>query len=388
MMSASTFLCPLLLALLHCSPTAAIIQKLPHELNVLQTNSKRRPVALIMMRAVDWTAYNWTGYMYEPAYETLRSAFETGPEEYEVRIPKPMTHAAGKNVEVEMIAEFDAQTEQLGRGDVIIFMGIVGQGTFAKHAPKLREKGLYTVFYNADPLEYCQMNADSVDEIWDFSHKNIRRCLSNGPKFGAAPTQRYVPLGALETVRVTYDADAEAAPATMNFFGHVSRGRVPCYKKLGAMIGEINLQLGVTKDVWDDESFKALLNKTDIFLNMNHDCDMNGTFKEDERQEVFWRVPKLINAHALVISEPCWPEDAAEFEGLVDFVPFNSIPQKFEELSALPAAERRRIADERAELFKKKFTPKDIFERASIYSLMDCLQDTSCDPKSVPTNAQ
>eukprot|EP00928_Gymnodinium_smaydae_P049739 TRINITY_DN333_c0_g1_i10.p1 TRINITY_DN333_c0_g1~~TRINITY_DN333_c0_g1_i10.p1 ORF type:complete len:385 (+),score=77.62 TRINITY_DN333_c0_g1_i10:39-1193(+) len=374
MTTASTFLFSVLLTLLHCSPTDSV-----QSLN--SAVRRRRPVALIMMQSVGWTEY-----MYAPAYETLRKAFETGPQEYEVRIPKPVPRS--KHAEEELTAEFDAQTEHLGRGD-IIFIGIVGQDIFAKHAPTLRERGLYTVFYNADPLYHCQMGADSVDEIWDFSHKNIRNCLAHGPEFGLAPTQRYVPLGALETVRITNRTEAaKAAPPKMNFFGHVGGGRKPCYDKLDAMIGEKNLQLFRTEDVWDDESFKALLNKTDIFLNMNHACDVNGTFKDHERQEVFWRVPKFINAHALVISEPCWPEDAAEFDGLVDFVPFNRIPQKFAELAALPAAKRRSIGAERAQLFRKKFSPKNIFERAFIYSLMDCLQELDCDPKLIPTNAQ
>eukprot|EP00928_Gymnodinium_smaydae_P000949 TRINITY_DN10347_c0_g1_i1.p2 TRINITY_DN10347_c0_g1~~TRINITY_DN10347_c0_g1_i1.p2 ORF type:complete len:211 (+),score=30.72 TRINITY_DN10347_c0_g1_i1:78-710(+) len=207
---ASTFLFSSLLTLLHCSSTDGV-----QSLN--SAVRRRRPVALIMMYSVGWTEY-----MYEPAYETLRKAFETGPQEYEVRIPKPVHRHRKKHSNETLIAEFYTQTEHLGRGDIIIFMGIVGQDLFAKHAPRLREKGLYTVFYNADPLEHCQMGADSVDEIWDFSHKNIRNCLVNGPELGLAPTQRYVPLGALETVRITHRTEAtKAAPPKMNFFGHV-----------------------------------------------------------------------------------------------------------------------------------------------------------------------
>eukprot|EP00928_Gymnodinium_smaydae_P040947 TRINITY_DN2772_c0_g1_i2.p1 TRINITY_DN2772_c0_g1~~TRINITY_DN2772_c0_g1_i2.p1 ORF type:complete len:416 (-),score=79.53 TRINITY_DN2772_c0_g1_i2:42-1223(-) len=382
-----------LLALFHCNPTVAL-QSPPHRrpaaLNAQLANAttqKKRPVVLIMMQAIHWT---W--YMYEPAFATLREGFENGPQDVEVRIPTPV-RANEPGSTANLVAEFNNQTASLGRGDIIIYMGLIGPDVFARQVPKLRAQGIYTVFYSADPTEGCQMDATQVDEIWDFSHQTIRNCAKRGclKTKAPAPPQRFVPLGALETPRVTYNpdsAEAKAAGQKMNFFGHVAADRQKCFAKLDGMIGEKNLKLERTSDVWADSGFKALLNTTDLFLNMNHRCDMNEDLTDDDRQPVFWRVPKLINAHGLVISEPCWPEDQAEFEGMVDFVPFSKIPEKFAELSALPASERQRLGNERAELFAKKFEPKKILERASIFSLMTCLQDPNCDPKTtVPAKA-
>eukprot|EP00928_Gymnodinium_smaydae_P040946 TRINITY_DN2772_c0_g1_i1.p1 TRINITY_DN2772_c0_g1~~TRINITY_DN2772_c0_g1_i1.p1 ORF type:complete len:394 (-),score=63.38 TRINITY_DN2772_c0_g1_i1:86-1267(-) len=377
----------LFITLPQCSSMVALQSpqhRRPIDLSAQRTPSvtkQKRPVVLIMMQA-----NNKTEYMYEPAISTLRVAFENGPQDVDVRIPKP-TKAKEPNSRENLIAEFNNQTANLGRGDILIFVGLKGPDIFVEQVPNFRAKGLYTVFYSADPTDGCQMDGTQVDEIWDFSHKTIRNCATNGCLATKAPgpPQRFVPLGALETLRVTYDpdsADAKAAGQTMNFFGHVWHERQACYHKLKRMIREKNLNLDSTSDVWADDGFKALLSTTDIFLNMNHRCDLHDTLRDDERNPVFWRVPKLINAHGLVISEPCWPEDAAEFEGLVDFVPFSKIPEKFAEFSALPAAERRRLGAERAKLFAQKFEPTKIFERASIFSLMTCLQDPSCDPKT------
>eukprot|EP00928_Gymnodinium_smaydae_P040949 TRINITY_DN2772_c0_g2_i1.p1 TRINITY_DN2772_c0_g2~~TRINITY_DN2772_c0_g2_i1.p1 ORF type:complete len:390 (-),score=64.56 TRINITY_DN2772_c0_g2_i1:86-1255(-) len=383
---APAYVCVLLFVLLQSNMVVALaFQRTAFEHAAFEREAKKeRPVALIMMHAI-----RWTEYMYEPAVSTLRVAFENAPQEIDVRIPSPvMANEPGSRE--NLIAELGNQTANLGRGDIVVFMGKLGQNIFVGQVPNFRAKGIYTVFYNADPLPGCQMDASQVDEIWDFSHRTIRNCAQRGALNTRAPgpPQRFVPLGALETPKVVYSADFAHANVQqrMNFFGHVTASRQKCFEKLVGLTSEMNLKLESTCDVWDDDGFKALLSTTDIFLNLNHRCDMNDTFTEKNRQPVFWRVPKLINAHGLVISEPCWPEDAAEFEGLVDFVPFSKIPKKFAELAALPAQERQRLGDERAKLFARKFAPKHIFERASIFSLLTCLQDPSCDPKTtLPT---
>eukprot|EP00928_Gymnodinium_smaydae_P040950 TRINITY_DN2772_c0_g3_i1.p1 TRINITY_DN2772_c0_g3~~TRINITY_DN2772_c0_g3_i1.p1 ORF type:complete len:393 (-),score=67.40 TRINITY_DN2772_c0_g3_i1:114-1292(-) len=348
----------------------------------LANASEKRPVALIT-----FYASGWMEYMYEPAISTLRVAFETDAQSIDVLLP---TSVSGnmRDTQIRLFEEFEEQTANLGRGDIVIFVGwkVRLVGSLAQ-VPKLREKGIYTVFYNADPSSFCQLDATQVDEIWDFSHKNIRNCANQSVAYPdrPGPPQRFVPLGALETPTVTYDsesADAQASGQRMNSLGHIWSERKECFAKLESMIAEKNLKLEMTKDVWADDAYKALLNTTDIFLNMNHRCDKEGNLAEDERDEVFWRVPKLINAHGLVISEPCWPRDQEEFAGVVDFVPFGQIAQKYAELAALPAAARQRLGDERAKLFAEKFAPKTIFERASIFDLMSCLQDPECDPKS------
>ncbi len=73
------------------------------------------------------------------------------------------------------------------------------------------------------------------------------------------------------------------------------------------------------------------------------------------------------------------PEDEAEFAGMVDFVEESDILPTFWRLAAQPPDARRERAAQRRALFRERFTPQRIFERAGIYGRLDRLlqQDAS-----------
>ena len=192
-------------------------------------------------------------------------------------------------------------------------------------------------------------------------------------------TFRYVPLGAMPE-----DADGAPQPQAahgvaplLTFFGQTrwypERQRV--WANITAALG---LRASRVFRVFDDADFARLVQNSSarppssrppasIFLNM---------FKnnpEDGANPVTFRVPKLLDAGALIISLRCHPEDEAEFAGMVDFVEESDILPTFWRLAAQPPDARRELAAQRRALFRERFTPQRIFERAGIYGRLDQL---------------
>ena len=76
------------------------------------------------------------------------------------------------------------------------------------------------------------------------------------------------------------------------------------------------------------------------------------------------------NIDYIIISDRCFEKDENEFEGLIDFVKLEDIPKKFNQYLEMSKEQRQKIANERFELFREKFKPKNIFERAKINELI------------------
>ena len=75
-------------------------------------------------------------------------------------------------------AAFAAALAGLRRGDVALYMGDAGGEQFAAacRAAALRCRGVRAVHYQTEPRGACLWARDGVDEQWDYSRANIRRC--------------------------------------------------------------------------------------------------------------------------------------------------------------------------------------------------------------------
>ena len=107
---------------------------------------------------------------------------------------------------------------------------------------------------------------------------------------------------------------------------------------------------------------------TSIFISVHKGCGMSN-----ESLEAF-RVSKLLNYRALVLSEPSHAEDEAAYAGLVTFAPIERLPSAYTELAALSHTERRAQAERVHADFSARFEPLKLFENAGVYAMLDRLR--------------
>ena len=224
-------------------------------------------------------------------------------------------------------------------------------------------------------------------ELWDFSLGNVQNYReSAGTAYDVTVdrTFRYVPLGALPDEQ---PQAVHTSTPSLTFFGQLRwyqhrREMWHLVKKaLGKRAHDVN-------DVSDERAFAKLLTTASlsggyrrfrvppasIFLNMHKHGGREGGARP-----VTFRVAKLLDAGALVISERCHPDDEAEFAGVVDFVEEAEVLASFLRLANASATHRHALAAERRERFRERFEPRGIFERAGIYVLFDSLLNcTAC----------
>ena len=119
---------------------------------------------------------------------------------------------------------------------------------------------------------------------------------------------------------------------------------------------------------------KRLLQRRDvgIFLNIHKECSVQPTAEHLERgpRPITWRNPKLLNARALILSEPCYWRDEADYAGLIDFVPIGRIAATFEALMRTSAEERFALASARHACFRERFHPRAVFARAGVDAML------------------
>ena len=138
-----------------------------------------------------------------------------------------------------------------------------------------------------------------------------------------------------------------------------AQGRRHCFNDLKRRLRET---LKYTYRVWDEPTWRSrVLSHYTFFVNLHKECG-------DAHNPITFRVPKLLNAEKVVISERCHPKDEAEFDGAVIFA---------DNLSAIVDAHRRLVragdaatqahARDAATRFRRRFQPRAIFRRAGIY---------------------
>lgn len=197
---------------------------------------------------------------------------------------------------------------------------------------------LYTIYYQSEPVRSCSLSRAEVDEIWDFSWSNIDSCddSSHMPACDAPPVKRYVPLVPsdvpipLQPLPDPTDSMSEPAPSLV-FFG------APVFRQacLDFLSQRLKTRVIVQDKIWNAAAFERWLASFEtppIFLNLHKGCQVPSTrSSEGSRQPmpITWRNPKLIGRGLLVISEPAYPKDEAEFEGLIDFAPLPELVERF-----------------------------------------------------------
>ena len=366
-------------------------------------------------------------YMYKGIVDTLHEGF--------LRSARPTRVISGAGVNCKPTPDADAprgcsywpregppalhaNISLLRRGDVFVFIGeFLPQPAVPWN--ELRARGVVRIHYQTEPRDGCALAADhmyarQVDELWDYSWHNLQGCgrriawhdkverRRNAGRPAARHNAtsvslrrwRYVPVGSQQQLLPKWIARARQARSNATgpgssclFFlgnpyehgGSRTGGRARCFAQLLRALGPA---LRHTNRVWSDEwLLERVLTRCPLFLNLHKDCGKADEAGKEGRGEgrgegsaLEIRVPKLLDAARLVVSERSHPLDEAEFAGLVRFEDnMSMVIQAFREHTKLiSTAEGRRQAERHANAiavrFQERFAPEAIFERANVYA--------------------
>ena len=264
---------------------------------------------------------------------------------------------------------FNSLVSTAKRGDVLVWVDN-NEGARYDLRP-LRSRGVHVVWYQTKPTEdgSCAVTKDEVEEIWDYSWKNIDDCRNAPPRelssFGDsdAPETRYVPVGAVpDAPRLPARQELSKGPAAL---GLMHGGRTTALAALRAQLSG-----GVSRV---DSVGGLELSSRKAFQKYLEEKSQLGIFatllpEAAGPRPTTWNNSRLLNARGLVLSEPSYWKDEREYVGMVDFVPLAQMGTAFETLAASAAEEREQLRDERHELFARRFDPSAIFERAGIHA--------------------
>jgi len=295
-------------------------------------------------------------FMFEPAMSTLRAGLEA--------YARPNVRFAHAILSRDQIAE---KAATLRPGDALVWLGFHG----LEHVPwgALIRRGVRTVYYETEPIQRCRYARLGIAEQWHYSWRNLDICRQSGP--GSGMTHRYVPPGALRTPTVSHAAKSPA----LTFLGNsrLSLGlRGPAWKHLRLKcLRRIRARLpGRVVDVqglWNESAFARHLleGQHSIFVNVHKACGVSN-----QPLEAF-RISKLLNYGALVVSERGYARDEAEYAQLVDFTDPADIPERFLRYAAMGPTERAALAEGRAGDFARRFEPVALLAGAGVYEMLD-----------------
>ena len=320
-------------------------------------------------------------YMYEPVTNTVLTGLRAKLHSHEIRELRTIIGQHGQtrdpNFPLRMQPEELLAGRALRAGDVFLWVGASGHDQVPWRA--LRGMGLYTctIYYQSEPVRSCSLSRAEVDEIWDFSWSNIDSCVDNSrmPACDAPPVRRYVPLVpsdnpmALQYLSDPADSMPDPAPSLV-FFG------APVFRQacLDFLSRRLKTRIIVQNKIWTAAAFEhwlASFETPPIFLNLHKGCQVpSARSSKGSREPITWRNPKLIGRGLLVISEPAYPKDEAEFEGLIDFAPLPALVERFHQMQAMSGAFRRKLALSRLHNFRLRFNASGVFARAGIYALL------------------
>ena len=358
-----------------------------------------------------WSKLIW--FMMQPAVQTLRAGFEAA--RFATKV------GSGP---LELLQSGLMQT--LGPGDVFVWVGVGnlewnfgGNNTrmVARDAMRnLTLRGVLTVFYSTESFRHHTCAAKRqlpVREIWEYTKSNVLCC----PDDPGTVRVRHVPPGYVPRLRLAGSRRPAKAAGTgavpkLVFFGsasssywmrhqcliHVTRSLVAKWAETDAASASAAASLSTqcvdsvcqrcnasrycpvvvkhgAKGAGEDREWDAIVSEHTLFLNVHKVCDwalpLGGRepIRASNASCESFRLAALLSAGADVFSEHCHPADEQDYEGLVRFLPMETLS------SAVVKAWREGAggassAERRARLFAERFAPAAIFERAGLPAVL------------------
>lgn len=306
-------------------------------------------------------------------------------------------HADGWEVRagVGRSSRLNRELDELRRGDFFLWVGPFTLATRPNMPFRaLRRRGVHTALYSTEPRGWCPYRTKLVDEVWDFGWAGLDGCMRscrqsfprpfNGTRHATfqciggvkreAPTLtlRLVPPGYVPPPPALASATGLRGDpcARLRFLGAVDKThhlqpshlRTACFERLRAQLRERMVQ---TYDAWDDAPFFEILQRDDFYLNVHKGCEAAG------KSPVTFRISRILSMPGgrMVLSERCHPLDEAMFNDTMRFMSQEAIPTTFDRLCQ--SGDQWRAEARRAhEIFRERFEPRRLFEKAGVYALL------------------
>lgn len=269
---------------------------------------------------------------------------------------------------------FRGATLLLEKGDAFIFVGSASYN----QAPwkELRARGVRLVYYNTEPLG-CKQGIIPwpIDEWWDYSWANIDQCVATrkfqaGSRSGSSDVvvARFFPPGLLKGSPLCRNFGREGYGAGWAMLGRAdaSRARLGCFVQASTGLRRGNDFFEISH-VWSNKSFRNLVESRRgplIFLSFHKNCGQRHAPFEALRASL------LLSAGAILVSEWSYQKDMREYKGIVTFAPVgNALKYAASTPLRMAASERKRQAGEAHTAFRRRFNPRQLLEKASIWWL-------------------
>ena len=268
-------------------------------------------------------------------------------------------------------------------GDVLIFVG--EESGYADRVPwaQLRQRGVYTVYYNTEPRNIVRHGGDvsqlhrgdsgascwsppsarDLDEVWDYAMSNILAAQQCGAPWLRRPrvAYRHVPPAYAPPSVVSHRAaGAQHSPV---LFGN-ARSRRPGCLPAGAV---------AVRNVRSDAELARLMEHNTLFVNVHkdsayatpHQGEPGRPCAQPQMPLESVRVAQLLSAgEALIVSERANPADEALYRGIVHFTAFEQLEPTLTALLRRGVAIRGEAAAAR-QLFRQRFEPAGILRRSN-----------------------
>jgi len=309
-------------------------------------------------------------------------------------------------------AEAAAELDALKCGDIFVWIGKAQLGAFVpgngKSVPprsdpvynelvtyRIQQRGVRTIYYQSEPFgpaeeeglmfspSFCDFETSPFDEIWDYSHANLKRYWDKCPAGVTRPVVRYVPPGNLNEMALQReDVIDNCVAGSAAFLGGPRPERLQYISIFESQAKQSPWQNLTARDafavsmgdgIWDYDTLDTYLRQSCVQLNIHKYAKLNTEAFEAVRAAT------LVSAGALLVSQISDLDDQREWAGIVHFA---ETPQahgvEAARLTQLPAEERRHHARARAKLFDEKFSPKRIFENANMGNILHDAMPEQC----------
>ena len=268
--------------------------------------------------------------------------------------------------------------------DMLIF---VGEGSNFVPWETLRERGVYSVLYQTEPMKFgcgvfehdtywgtfLRSQVENVDEIWDYSWLHVDSCNQLFMKNyleGASvkrkayplqgPVMRFVPPGYIQNFFPTVNHEKQIEYPV--FLGNVKSR--PCWNNILAAWAEAV----VGKEKLD--ALGVVFSRTSTYVTAYKDCDASKPY-DHSGVCTYVRFSMLLNAGAFNIAQHCYWKDELELRDFIYFSDLSEMKQEFRALQRLTQTERQLKAQKQQSIFQQRFNPAVLFERAGINKLLD-----------------
>ena len=274
--------------------------------------------------------------------------------------------------------------------DLLVWIGVIGYDLVPWI--QLRARMVRTAWYSSEPLDDCvgararhvslksirytsdgqQCTVDGgcaidgtlVDEVWDYSAANLRRCNRSKVMPSAL---RLTPPGYIPNRPLLLHHYATSPPRLL-FLGSVSNGsragerRNECWKRLGTVLGDRLLH---TTSIQTTKDFDELVQGGDyIFLNIHKRCGDYTVPLES------FRMQTLLSPGQLVISEGADAEDMARLKGMVTFSSTADIIGTYLRMANLSLEARQAAQREVHAKYFRKHANSQILRRAGVFEMV------------------